>query len=327
MYSNRYFFITLFYFACFSLVSFSATAQVKKGLKAVKKNKYELAKTAFEADLENKNEVASAQYYLAELYSNPKFEDGYDLALAYTFIEKAILSSPKATPKARKNLDKRRQGLLAMRKFREEIINTALELAEKKSSAKAYNELIRNYTNLNAAQAERVARTRNRLAFEESTQANTAKAWQDFWANYKSSCSIYSPDLHARAEVELFGAYIRQNMWYSYAQFANLYPESPYALAPDAAIKMQVAAQKNTIPAYKSMIEAYPKSVFAVIAIDSIFSHTLRSEDILDYDYFINTYPTHSQINTLYKIFFPLFCKTQGGCPDSFYSQYKGAPK
>jgi hypothetical protein len=327
MYSNRYFFAILFYFACFSLFSFSATAQVKKGLKAIKKNQYELAKSAFEVDLENENEITSAQYYLAELYANPKFEEGYDLALAYAFIEKAILSSHKATPKARKNLDKRNQGLLAMRKFREEIINTALDIAEKKSSAKAYNELIRNYTNLNAAQTERVARTRNRLAFEEATATNSASAWQIFWKNYKSSCSIYSPDLHARAEIELFGAYIRQNTWRGYAQFTNFYPESPYTADSAAAIKMQVAAQKNTMPAYKSMIEAYPKSVFAVIAIDSLFSHTLRSQDALDYDYFIHTYPAHSQINTLYKAFFPLFCKTQGGCPDSFYSHYKGAPK
>ena len=327
MYSNRYFFIFLFYLVCFSLLSFEADAQVKKGLKALKKNKYELAKSAFEVDLENENEVASAQFYLAELYANPKFEEGYDLALAYSFIEKSILSSNKANEKARKNLDQRNQGLLAMRKFREEIINRALDVADKKSSSNAYNEFIRNYSNLNAAQTERVARTRNRLAFEESTQSNTASTWQNFWKNYKASCSTYSPDLYARAEVELFGAYIRQYTWRSYAQFANLYPSSPYTLDSSAAIKMQVAAQKNTMPAYKSMIEAYPKSVFARIAIDSLFSHTLRSEEALDYDYFIHNYPDYKQLNVLYKAFFPLFRKTQGGCPESFYSTYKGAPK
>ena len=318
-----------FYFICAILYSVTIPcnlyAQVKSALKHLKKNNYSLAQSAFEADLSNATEQASAEFYLAQLHANPNYTDGYNLPLAYQYTEKAIASSHKANPASRKKLDQRGFGLLRMRKFKEDIINTALDSAETQSTSAAYNEFIRTYTDLNAAQTERVARTRNRIAFQEASSANTTAAWQQFWTNYRASCSTYTPNLYAQAQAQLFGAYIRHHGWRHYAHFAAQYPDNPFSLDSAAAVKMQLSAQKNTPQSYKDMIQAYPKSPFTAVALDSLFSHTIRSTDPIDFDYFIHSYPQYPQLPKLFQIYQPIFCQSDPDCPNSFFKKYPQA--
>jgi hypothetical protein len=312
--------------ATFCLAS-AAEAQIKKALKYLKKNQFESAQSAFEVDLDKPAEQACAEFYLAQLFANPKYEEGYDLTQAFNYVEKAIATAKKADAKARQKIDARHFGMLTMQKFRDDIINTALDRAEKKNSSAAYTQFLADFPNLNVAQIERATVARNRLAFDEATAINTGDAWENFWKKYRASCSTYSPPLYAQAERELFGGYMRQHSWRAYANFAYKYQDNIFVLDSVAAIKMQVTVQKNTIPAYKAMIEAHPQSPFVAIAVDSILSHTLRSSDVVDYDYFAHIYPNHPKIAFFWKQYFPLFCQTQGGCPDSFYQKYPTATK
>jgi hypothetical protein len=327
MYLYRQFLRFSCLFIAFFLLLLPAEAQIKKGEKYLKKNQFSLAQSAFEVDLNKPAEQACAEFYLAQLFANPKYEEGHDLVVAFKYVEKAIATAKKADAKARKKIDARHFGMLTMQKFRDDIINTALDRAEKKNSSAVYTQFLADYPNLNVAQIERATVARNRLAFDEATAINTGDAWENFWKKYRASCSTYSQPLYLQAERELFGGYMRQHSWRAYANFAHKYEDNIFVLDSAAAIKMQVTIQKNTIPAYKAMIEAHPKSPFVAIAVDSILSHTLRGSDVVNYDYFAHIYSNHPKIDTFWKRYFPLFCQTQGGCPDSFYQKYPTATK
>lgn len=312
---------------CATLFAAAATAQVKNGLKLLAKKQYSAAQAAFEADLENATEQACAAYYLAELHSNADYVNGFAPSQAFQYIEKAIKYAQKANPKARKLIDKRSLGMLTMRRRREDIINLALDQAEKVHTAAAYDQFIATYTGLNVAQTERIAHARNRLAYDEATKTNSADGWERFWQSYRPSLEKYSPAIARDAEKQLFEAYIRQHSWGDFYTFATRYEDNPFVRDSAAAIKMQMTVRKNTIPDYKDFLRAYPKSPFVKIATDSIYQLTMRSADIENYDYFVRNFPTYPQLPALWKAYYPLFCREQAGCPDAFYKHYPQAPK
>jgi hypothetical protein len=316
--------LLLVLFLCASLF---AQAQVKNGLKLLPKKQYTLAQSAFEADLENATEQACAAYYLAELHSKVDYVEGFELPKAFGYIEKAIKFAQKANPKARKLIEKRGLGLLTMRRRREDLINQALDLAEKTHTAAAYDQFIGTYTGLNVAQTERIAHARNRLAFDETLKINTGDAWERFWQSYRESLEKHSKTLAREAEKYLFEAYIRQHSWGDFYGFAARYEDNPFVKDSAAAIKMQMTVRKNSLPDYKDFLRGYPKSPFAKIAIDSIFALTMRSADIENYDYFTHSFPNYPELPALWKAYFPLFCREQTGCPDAFSKKYPQAPR
>ncbi len=312
----------IFTFLC---AGFFAQAQVKKGLKLIEKKQYAQAILAFEKDLSNPKEQAAAEFALAQIHGNPKLEQ-VDLEKGYTFVNQALASANKADAATKKKLNERKMGLMTMRSWRDKIIVAALDKAGKENNSAAYNDFLRIYKELSKPQLQKAQNNRNQAAFNEAKTAKTGTAMQDFWRLYAESCLTYSPDLYKIAEKELMEAYIRQNSWGGFPEFASLYPENIFVKDKDAAVKMQLSADKNTIPAYKSFLEAYPSSPFAKIAVDSIHSQTLQSANLENFDYFVRTFANYSNNGETWNGLYKLFCQTQT-CPADFYKAYPNAPK
>jgi len=307
------------------LSSFSIQAQVKKGLKFVEKKQYDKAILAFEKDLSNPKEQAAAEFSLAQIYGNPKIEQA-DLEKGYNFANQALATAAKVDEATKKKLNERKMGLMSMRSLRDKIVVAALDKATKENTSSAYNDFLRIYKELSKPQLQKAHNNRNQAAFNEAKAAKTGTAMEDFWRLYAESCLTYSPELYKIAEKELLEAYIRQNSWSSFTDFASRYPENVYVKDKDAAVKMQLSADKNTITSYRSFLEAYPTSPFAKIATDSIHSHTLQSANLENFDYFVRTFPNYPNNSDIWNGLYKLFCQTST-CPADFYKSYPNAPK
>lgn len=302
-------------------------AQVSKGIKFLEKKQYEKAQQALLNDIEKDEEKACAAYFLAKVYMQKDFTEGYNLTKAYEYSDKAVNYAQHASDAAKKKMTNHKLGLMTIRKLRDDIVKVTLKEAETSKNIALFNEVLSNFKNLNVTQIERTHKQRNKLAFEEAKNSNSADAWQSFWKNYNESLKKYDEPIYKEAEKLLFSAYIKQHSWNNYAIFQNLYPENIYVADSSAAIKMQLTVRKNTLEAYQAMLEAYPKAEISTIAKDSLYVKVLESNDIIQYDFFVRNYSTYNNMTALWIALYKSYCQDNANCATSFYTKYTDAPK
>lgn len=301
--------------------------QLSKGVKYLEKKQYEKAQQALILDIEKEEEKACAAYYLAKVFMQKEYEEGYNLSRAYEYSDKAVDYAQHASAGAKKKMTSYKLGLMSIRKLRDDIVKATLKEAETSKNIALFDEVLANFKNLNVTQIERTHKQRNKLALEEAKQINTASAWQNFWKKYNESLKKYDEAIYKEAEKLLFAAYIKEKSWNSFAEFANQYPENIYVSDSAASIKMQLTVRKNTLEAYKAMLDAYPKTPLADIAKDSLYSKVLGAGDVIEYDFFVRKYTDYPEIIHLWNAFYKEYCKEDKNCATSFYEKYSAAPK
>jgi hypothetical protein len=323
MKNNADIFLTVILIA---LLSVSMQAQLKRGHKLLKQNKFDAAIEAFEADIFNeKADIAvEAEYNIAQIYFTTKYE-GYSLENAYEFAKSALNRQQKLNKEEMLRIQKKKLGKLTIDNFRRKILNAAYDSARIKDSYAAYEHFLLNFDGPTAVQADKIMKQRNLRGLEEAMKTDSWNAYENFYKKHRESLQKLSPELDSTTQVLMFEAYMRETNWNGYSMFSYNYPDNIYVKDWKSAEAFIKIAQSNSLEDFKNYIKAYPKSPYRRPAIDFIAKLTLNGNDIEAYDYFVRNFNEYPKIKEFWKQYFEVFLK-EFGTEAEFKKMYPAAP-
>lgn len=292
----------IFFLLCFK----SLCGQINKGRKLLETSNYEAALEAFENDLEKPANKPVSLYEIARIYQDPKFKD-YNLDKAYLFTNRSIKEFNALSSAPKRQTQKKGVNLPVLKKQQQDIVRIALKYYQTKNTIEDLQHFVDYYKLANQQQLEQAYRQRNQLLTEQATRLNTFAQYQLVWKHYQKNMERYNPKEIQKIERSLLESYITEKGWAMYPHFEELYPENIYVLNKDAAYDYLKIRHKKDLNTFKKFIASYPDSPFKKFAKDQLLLLTLESNHLPDYDEFIRTYPSHKEINKLWKKFYLLY--------------------
>lgn len=267
----------------FILLSFCLTAafpvkadRVKRGLKALEKEKFEKAEGLFRKALEKDSINAGAHYGLSLLYVSESYEE-YNIDTAYAHILWSI-DQYKSLDSLGKTIKKlRKRGIVdsVLHNQKHAVEALAFEHVSNTNTIEAYNYFIQYYAT--ARQAAEAVSIRNELAFERARRINTYDAYKDFIDTYPNAAQIEkASELY---EFLLYEKKTKSRKLESYVSFLKEHPNTNYTL--DALENIfELYTIGNQKESYLSFIQAYPNNPFAKKAINYLYHITKHREGI-----------------------------------------------
>lgn len=267
----------------FILLSFCLTAafpvkadRVKRGLKALEKEKFEKAEGLFRKALEKDSINAGAHYGLSLLYVTESYEE-YNIDTAYAHILWSI-DQYKSLDSLGKTIKKlRKRGIVdsVLHNQKHAVEALAFEHVSNTNTIEAYNYFIQYYAT--ARQAAEAVSIRNELAFERARRINTYDAYKDFIDTYPNAAQIEkASELY---EFLLYEKKTKSRKLESYVSFLKEHPNTNYTL--DALENIfELYTIGNQKESYLSFIQAYPNNPFAKKAINYLYHITKHREGI-----------------------------------------------
>ena len=309
-----------------ALFAIPAEAQLKKGLKLLKKNNYEAAIEALEVDVFNSkgNIAVEAEYYIAKIYFTKEYE-GYSLENAYQYAKSAMKRHQNLTNDEMASVQKKGLGKLNIDNYKRKILNEAFQQAKATDSYASYEHFLNNFDGPTAVQGEKIMKLRNQRGLEEAAKLNTWNAFENFYKKHQENCRLLSPEVDTVAQLLMFEAYVNETNWNGYNRFAADYPDNIYVKETKAAEAFLEIAQSSKIDDYKKFVVAFPQSRFVKLAINSIYRLTMQSNDVALYDYFVRNHADHPKIKDFWRYYYSLFLKEFGTKAD-FRKMYPNAP-
>lgn len=274
----------------FILLSFCLTAafpvkanRVKRGLKALEKEKYEKAEGLFRKALEKDSINAGAHYGLSLLYVTENYEE-YNIDTAYAHILWSInqYESLDSLGKPIKKLRKRGIVDSVLHNHKHVVEALAFEHVSNTHTIEAYNYFIQYYAT--ARQVAEAVSIRNELAFEQARRINTYDAYKDFIDTYPNAAQIEkASELY---EFLLYEKKTKSRKLESYISFLKEHPNTNYTL--DALENIfELYTIDNRDESYLSFVQDYPNNPLAKKAVDYLYHLTKHREGI---DFFERQY-------------------------------------
>ncbi len=267
----------------FILLSFFLTAvlpskadRIKRGLRALEKEKLEKAEGLFRKALEKDSIDAGAHYGLSLLFVTQDYED-YDIDTAYAHILSAIdlYESLDSLGKGLKRLQKRGISDTVLHKQKQLVETLAFDHVSNTHTIEAYNYFIEYYAT--AMQVEEAVSIRNELAFEKARRINTYDAYKDFIDTYPDAAQIEkASELY---EFLLYEKKTKSRKLESYINFLKEHPNTNYTL--DALENIfELYTITNHQESYLRFIQDYPNNPFAKKAVDYLYHIKKHREGI-----------------------------------------------
>ena len=267
----------------FVLLSFCLTAvfplkadRVKRGLKALEKEKYEKAGGLFHKALEKDSINAGAHYGLSLLHVTEGYE-AYNIDTAYVHILWSIdhYESLDSLGKAIKKLKKRGIVDTVLHNQKQVVEALAFEHVSSTHTIEAYNYFIQYYAT--AMHVEEAVSIRNELAFEKARRINTYDAYKDFLDTYPDAAQI--EEASELYEFLLYEKKTKSRKLERYVDFLKEYPNTNYTL--DALENIfELYTIDNQRESYLRFIEAYPNNPYAKKAVNYLYHLTKHREGI-----------------------------------------------
>lgn len=298
----------------------------KKGFKALEKSDWNGARTVFESLLGKDSERPVAEVGLGQLHANPKFEE-YDLKKAYEYYGSALASLKKLDAKTKSKLQEAGYGNMSIAKMRSGIVDKAYEEAKKTNTSSAYGDFLKNYPDASKVQIDNGTKLRDLRGVEEAEKSGKYASFEDWYRRSHESALKLAPETAIRGEKGMLEAFVRQNGWQSFGEFAGTYPDNVYVKDQAAAQAFVQAAIKNQIAEYRGFINRYGQSPFVKIAADSLCSLMLTQGKVDEYDFFVRNYAAHPRINEVWQAFYKAFIEGNGiNSVFQFEQNYPGFP-
>lgn len=295
----------------FLILTFSLSAQISKGKKALEKGDFETAVTSFENDLSKPtNRIISLQE-LSKIYANKKFKD-YSLEKAYSHISRAITEYEKLSSGDRKKLQSQDISGLGMSKQQNDLVIAAIQSVEQANQLDAAQKFLDFYTTATARQVENMTRLRDNLAFEKAVQENKFSAIDAFYTKHQKTCEQYNKDLLVKAQRKLLEFFVIEKGWAGYPTFEEKYPDNLYVKDQKAAYAFIQIVRKNSLVEFQNFAKAYPSSPFNKFAQDGMYELIMAGTNLVEYDEFIRAYPNYEKIEKLWKRFYQLYIEANG---------------
>lgn len=283
----------------------------KKGFKALDKGDFEAARTTFESLLGKDSERPAAEMGLAKIYSNKEFAE-YDLQKAYDYITAGIADVKKLDSGARNKLQDDDKGAMDMGKVQRDIITVAYDLAKKENTSAAYGNFLKIYTQASKSQVDNATKFRDLRGVEEAEKSGKYKTFEDWYRQCHATALKLAPEVAIRGQKGMLEAFIRENGWTSYGEFAGQYPDNIYVKDNTAAQAFVQTALSNKISDYREFLKNYGSSPFAKIAVDSLSVLIVQENRVDEYDFFVRNYPTHPNAPDIWKAFYNAYLEGNG---------------
>ncbi len=307
-----------YYFSVFStlvlgcLFSITTNAQVKNAVKILQKGDAEGAFSAFQQELnaEKIDEQVIAQFNIGKLYATEDFSQ-HNIDSAYHYLAMSELTQKKMSFDDRKKLSKIDENIRLLKKTKREVTKAAYERADAEASMAAYTHFLTMYEGSDITSENKITKKRNELAYKEAETMATAKAFEDLLNEYGASMRKKSAAVYKDSERRHFEYYMRENGWGSYEKFATKFPANVY-VKDSTKIEFDTALKKNTLHAYKVFLQINPDCEYARVAVDSIAKHTLSSNSVEDYEFFVTKYPKHPEGAPVWAKFYDMNLQKHG---------------
>lgn len=267
----------------FILLSFCLTAalplkadRIKRGLRALEKEKFERAESLFLKALEKDSINVGAHYGLSLLHVTKDYEN-YNIDTAYAHILWSIdqYEALDSLGKAIKKLRKRGIVDTLLYNQKQTVEALAFEHVSNTHTIEAYNYFIQYYAT--AMQVEEAVSIRNELAYEKARHINTYDAYKSFIDTYPDAAQIEkASELY---EFLLYENRTKSRKLESYVNFLKEHPNTNYTL--DALENIfELYTIDNQRDSFLKFIQAYPNNPFATKAVNYLYHLTKHREGI-----------------------------------------------
>lgn len=294
--------IGILLFCCSS----SIYSQINKGRKLVDAGDYEAALAAFENDIEKPTSKPISLYEIARIYCTAKYND-QDLDKAYLFVNRSLREFEVLSSADKRKVQNKGVNQPELKKLQQDIVRKALKIYQKENTIKGYEHFIDYYNTANKQQLEQAYKERNQLIFEQAEKEHKFSRYKWVWDTYKKNMERYSPAIIKKVEHYLLESFIEEKGWAMYPNFEELYPENVYVRSKDAAYDFLKIRRSTDLNRFQEFLTSYPKSPFAKFAKDRLLELILETNQLEVYDAFVRAYPTHKNIDQLWKRFYELY--------------------
>ncbi len=294
---------------CF-MVCASAQAQIKDGLKAVKKGDMDAAFSAFKADVGTEYVELVAMYNMAKLYMNPEFSN-HNIDSAGALLSRAIAGRKGMPSDMRSKLSKMDETFSSVKTVKKKAARAAYALAEEENTVDGYNSFIKYHWEGDRALDSKASKSRNKMIIAQTKAINTPAAWEELMTEYGANMKKKTPAFYKRAEMSLFETSMRQNGWNTYDAFAKKYPKNVY-VKDSSRVEYLAARDKNNLHAYQTFVDIYTESTYVNMAVNDLAEHTAKENTIDAYSKFLTTYPKHEKADDLWLKFYKVYKQGAG---------------
>ena len=307
----------------------TASAQLNKGYKQLKKENFDLAIQAFETDVFNtKTDIAvEAEYNLSKIYFDKK-NKVYNLEKAYQYAKSALKRYNSLKNNEIKNLQKKKLGKATIETLKRKVLDEAYNDIKAKNTYEAYENFFLNFDGNTYVNAVKTMIERNKLGLQNAIESNSWNVFETFYKKYHENSMKVSPDVDTLTQLLMFETYMKEQRWSNYAlsHFSQNYPENLYVKDSIPSKKYFEIANSTNAEDFKKFIISYPNSYYIRPAKQNIYRMTIESEDIEAYDYFVRIYPDYPGILKLWEKYLTVFSKLNNGNSDDFYKTYPNCP-
>jgi outer membrane protein OmpA-like peptidoglycan-associated protein len=254
-----------FVFVCFFIfAAFVAQAQTKKGLKSLKKGKWDDAVAAFLADTASNNPLRPvAQWGLAQALSAPE-NPSRNYGEAMQFQTKAKDSFKALKSKERLELTKKYEitgG--AIERVRTQAATNLYKEIEKDGALEQCNTYIKEFPKAPSKNIEKIKQRKTKLLKEAVANANTYEQMRDLTGKYREDVAAEFPaSTLEKLDDRLLKTFIEQKGLDNLPTFYRDNPVHPAAKDPGAKRFPTVWKSENAKDGIE-FLNKYPNSVFA----------------------------------------------------------------
>jgi tetratricopeptide (TPR) repeat protein len=200
-----------------------AYTESKRAFKLLEKGEWDKLVELLDKSIEKDSINCGAKYVYSLLYLTPEFT-GYDIDMAYSYIEEAITDLEKHDEKAIEELGKLDITHDTLNKQKAIVQQRAFVRAKELHSIDAYNFFIENFDD--GLRADSAVAFRNEIAYQNAVSTGTYEAFYAFMQHYPDAVQL--ADAETSYEMLLYNAKTADKSQESYESFLSMYPSTPY---------------------------------------------------------------------------------------------------
>lgn len=265
---------------------------------------YPGAANAYRAGLADEQEAAQCLYGLAKVFADSSYAF-FQLDSAYDYANQSLEAYRKLDYKARKKVQKQFSSN-DINAFKREVEERAFLQLQQQNTLAAYEAYMQRYRKAPYKLRRDAEYGRNLLACHLAKEENTAAAFEHALARYGASMKEKTPAIYKQVQMGHFEAYIREHSWALYDTFARLYPDNAYVQDTLKTAFGQLQGSGD-LQAFKRFARAHGQQPFALLALDSLASLLLASDNLREQKAFIHSYPGHGRIREIWQRYYEVF--------------------
>jgi tetratricopeptide (TPR) repeat protein len=250
-----------------------AYTESKRAFKLLEKGEWDKLVELLDKSIEKDSINCGAKYVYSLLYLTPEFT-GYDIDMAYSYIEEAISDLEKHDEKAIEELGKLDITHGTLNKQKAIVQQRAFVRAKELHSIDAYNFFIENFDD--GLRADSAVAFRNEIAYQNAVSTGTYEAFYAFMQHYPDAVQL--ADAETSYEMLLYNAKTADKSQESYESFLSMYPSTPYRDDAERNI-FEISTAGNQLESYADFLNRYPKSQMRRRALGLLY-HRLKESPV-----------------------------------------------